>query len=45
MIDPKLVTIFGGGGFIGRYVSEQLLDYGEYNVRLRVVAREPRIAH
>ena len=45
MIDPKLVTIFGGGGFIGRYVCEQLLDYGEYNVRLRVVAREPRSAH
>ena len=45
MIDPKLVTIFGGGGFIGRYVCEQLLDYGEYNVRLRIVAREPRTAH
>jgi NADH dehydrogenase len=45
MIDPKLVTIFGGGGFIGRYVCEQLLDYGEYDVRLRVVAREPRSAH
>ena len=44
MIDPKLVTIFGGGGFIGRYVCEQLLDYGEYKVRLRVVAREPRTA-
>ena len=45
MIDPKLVTLFGGGGFIGRYVCEQLFDYGEYNVRLRVVSREPRKAH
>lgn len=45
MIDPKLVTIFGGGGFIGRYVCEQLFDYGEHDVRLRVVTREPRHAH
>jgi len=45
MIDPKLVTIFGGGGFIGRYVCEQLFDYGEHDVRLRVVTREPRRAH
>jgi NADH dehydrogenase len=45
MIDPKLVTLFGGGGFIGRYVCEQLFDYGEHEVRLRVVSREPRKAH
>lgn len=45
MIDPKLVTLFGGGGFIGRYVCEQLFDYGEHNVRLRVVSRDPRSAH
>ena len=39
MIEPKLVTVFGGGGFIGRYVCERLFEHG---VRLRVVTREPR---
>jgi len=37
-----LVTVFGGGGFIGRYVCEQLLRRG---ARLRVASREPRSAH
>lgn len=38
---PPLITIFGGGGFIGRYVSETLLKAG---ARLRVAERHPRKA-
>lgn len=43
MIDPseRLVTVFGGSGFIGRYVSEYLMKAG---VRLRVAVRDPRQA-
>jgi NADH dehydrogenase len=44
MIDrsEELVTIFGGGGFIGRYVCEFLLKSG---ARVRVAQRNPRQAH
>ena len=44
MISPSdtLVTVFGGGGFIGRYVCEFLLKRG---VRVRVAQRDPRRAH
>ncbi|MFL6735162.1 MAG: complex I NDUFA9 subunit family protein [Sphingomicrobium sp.] len=38
----ELVTVFGGGGFIGRYVCEMLLKSG---VRVRAVSRDPRCAH
>jgi NADH dehydrogenase len=43
MIDPspRLVTVIGGGGFIGRYVCEILLKAG---ARLRVAERDPRRA-
>jgi uncharacterized protein YbjT (DUF2867 family) len=37
-MDGKLVTIFGGGGFLGRYVAEALLAKG---VRIRVACRNP----
>ena len=37
-----LVTVFGGGGFIGRYVCESLMQGG---VRVRVAQRNPRQAH
>jgi NADH dehydrogenase len=41
MIDRKeeLVTVFGGSGFVGRYVCELLLRSG---VRVRVATRDPR---
>lgn len=38
----ELVTVFGGGGFIGRYVCEFLMKSG---VRVRVVQRDPRQAY
>src|SRR5690349_2064488 len=38
----KLVTVFGGGGFIGRYVCEFLL---KSDVRVRVAQRDTRSAH
>jgi len=37
----SLVTVIGGGGFIGRYVCENLFKTG---VRVRVVQRQPRRA-
>lgn len=38
---PPLITMFGGGGFIGRYLCEALLKAG---ARLRVAERDPRRA-
>jgi NADH dehydrogenase len=37
----ELVTVFGGGGFIGRYVCEFLMKSG---VRVRVDQRNPKQA-
>lgn len=34
----KLVTIFGGGGFLGRYVAQELLSRG---ARIRIAERNP----
>ena len=44
MIDPenRLVTVFGGGGFIGRYTCEQLF---RNEARVRVASRDPRSAY
>jgi NADH dehydrogenase len=41
MIEPsdQLVTVFGGAGFIGRYVCELLFKSG---VRVRIASRDPR---
>jgi uncharacterized protein YbjT (DUF2867 family) len=38
----ELVTVFGGDGFIGRYVCEDLLKSG---VRIRVASRNPRSSY
>lgn len=38
---PPLITVFGGGGFIGRYACEALLKSG---ARLRIAERHPRRA-
>ena len=40
-MDDQLVTVFGGGGFIGRYVVQALLRQG---ARVRIASRDPRIA-
>lgn len=37
----KLITVFGGGGFVGRYVCEDLLAAG---ARVRVAQRNPQSA-
>ncbi|HEY8591920.1 MAG TPA: complex I NDUFA9 subunit family protein [Sphingomicrobium sp.] len=44
MIEPaeQLVTVFGGSGFIGRYVCEFLMKSG---ARVRVAQRDPRRAY
>lgn len=40
-VNNKLVTLIGGGGFIGRYVAQALLQAG---ARVRVAQRDPRRA-
>lgn len=38
---PELVTLIGGGGFVGRYVAQSLLKRG---ARVRAVGRDPKRA-
>ena len=40
-VNNKLVTLIGGGGFIGRYVAQALLKAG---ARVRIAQRDPRQA-
>ncbi len=44
MINPenRIVTVFGGGGFVGRYVCERLF---KRELRVRVACRNPRSAY
>ncbi|MFZ5726925.1 MAG: complex I NDUFA9 subunit family protein [Pseudomonadota bacterium] len=39
--DGQLITVLGGGGFLGRYVVQRLLTRG---ARVRVAQRDPRAA-
>ncbi|MDB5679288.1 complex I NDUFA9 subunit family protein [Sphingomonas bacterium] len=38
----KLVTLIGGGGFLGRYIAQELLSAG---ARVRIAERDPRRAY
>ena len=37
-LDPKLVTVFGGSGFVGTQIVQQLAQHGH---RVRVAVRRP----
>ena len=41
-LDGKLITLLGGGGFVGRYVAQALLAQG---ARLRIAQRDPSAAN
>jgi uncharacterized protein YbjT (DUF2867 family) len=40
-LSNQLITVFGGGGFIGRYTAQQLLARG---ARVRIAQRQPKLA-
>ena len=42
MARDKLITLIGGGGFLGRYVAQELLRTG---ARIRIAQRDPSQAH
>lgn len=41
-MDNKLITVFGGGGFLGRYIAQALLGAG---ARVRIAQRNPSSAN
>ncbi|MGC6399965.1 complex I NDUFA9 subunit family protein [Sphingomonas sp. FW199] len=40
-MQDRLITLFGGGGFLGRYIAQELLAAG---ARVRIAQRDPRKA-
>src|SRR4051812_17047117 len=42
VVKDKLVTLIGGGGFLGRYIAQELLAGG---ARVRIAERDPRRAY
>lgn len=40
-MNDKLITLIGGGGFLGRYVAQALLEQG---ARVRIAQRDPKSA-
>jgi NADH dehydrogenase len=41
-LKDKLVTLFGGSGFLGQYLAQALLERG---ARLRIASRNPEKSH
>ena len=41
-LNDKLVTLFGGSGFLGQYLAQTLLEQG---ARLRIASRNPEKSH
>ena len=38
-MDQKIISVVGGGGFIGKYLVDKLLDQGYY---VKIISRDPK---